>query len=39
MGRKGEISQGVMNRFLDSFRLIPTSEGGTLQIVPPGDGK
>ena len=34
MGRKGEISQGVVNRFLNSFRIIPTSETGTIQLRP-----
>lgn len=26
MGRKGEVSQGIVNRFLDSFKLIQGSE-------------
>lgn len=34
MGRKSELSQGVVNRFLDSFKLIPASDTGTLQITP-----
>ena len=35
MGRKGEISQGVINRFLDSFKKIATDETPTLEVVPP----
>lgn len=34
LARKGEISQGVVNRFLNSFRIIPTSETGTIQLRP-----
>lgn len=37
MGRKGEVAQGVMNRFLDSFRLIPATSGGTINVAPPPD--
>lgn len=39
MGRKGEISQGVVNRFLDSFKKIATDETPTLEVVPPPVGK
>ena len=35
MGRKSELSQGVVNRFLDSFKLIPITETERLQIKPP----
>jgi len=35
MGRKGEISQGVINRFLDSFKIIATGETPMLEVVPP----
>lgn len=35
MGRKGEVSQGVINRFLDSFKIIATSETPMLEVVPP----
>jgi len=34
MGRKDEVSQGVVNRFLNSFRLIPQSDVGTLTLEP-----
>jgi hypothetical protein len=34
MGRQNEVSQGVINRFLNSFRLIPQSETGTIQLEP-----
>ena len=34
MARKGEISQGVVNRFLASFKIIPTSETATIQLKP-----
>jgi hypothetical protein len=39
MARKGEVSQGVMNRFLDSFRIIPTTESTFLEVVPPPETK
>ena len=39
MARKGEVSQGVMNRFLDSFRIIPTTESSFLEVVPPPEVK
>ena len=34
MGRKDEVSQGLVNRFLNSFRLIQQSEVGTLTLDP-----
>jgi hypothetical protein len=34
MGRKGEVPQGTVNRFLNSFRLVPVSETGTIKIEP-----
>jgi len=34
MGRKDEVSQGIVNRFLNSFRLIQQSEVGTLTLDP-----
>ena len=34
MGRKNSVSQGVVNRFLNSFRLIAQSDVGTIQIQP-----
>jgi hypothetical protein len=37
MGRKDVVSQGVINRFLNSFRLIPQSEVGTIQVGPAGN--
>ena len=39
MGRKGEVPQGEVNRFLESFRLVPTSEVGTLQFKSGGSGR
>jgi hypothetical protein len=36
MGRKSAVSQGVVNRFLNSFRLVTPSEVGTLEIKPSG---
>ena len=36
MGRKNEVPQGEMNRFLNSFRLVEASEVSTLQIRPEG---
>lgn len=35
LGRKGEVSQGVLNRFLSSFRLIPASDTGMIHLAPP----
>jgi len=35
MGRKGEISQGVINRFLASFKLGTQGETQTLEVVAP----
>jgi hypothetical protein len=35
LGRKGEISQGVLNRYLASFRLIPGSDTGMIHLAPP----
>lgn len=34
MGRKGEVSQGVLNRFLDSFKLIPATPA-MIEVTPP----
>jgi hypothetical protein len=34
MGRKDEVSQGIVNRFLNSFRLIQQSDVGTLTLEP-----
>src|SRR5215210_6675501 len=34
MGRKDEVSQGIVNRFLNSFRLIQQSDIGTVRIEP-----
>ena len=39
MGRKGEISQGVINRFLESFKLGTQGETQTLEVVAPPVGK
>ena len=36
MGRKAEVQQGVVNRFLKSFKLIEASEGGMIMLKPPG---
>jgi hypothetical protein len=36
MGRKSAVSQGVVNRFLNSFRLVTPSEVGTVEIKPGG---
>jgi hypothetical protein len=36
MGRKSEVSQGVVNRFLDSFKLVTPGEVGTLRLEPGG---
>ena len=33
-GRKNAVPQGEVNRFLNSFELVPTSEVGTLQLKP-----
>ena len=35
MGRKNEVSQGEINRFLNSFELVTASEVGTIDIKPP----
>jgi hypothetical protein len=35
MGRKNEVPQGDINRFLNSFELGPTADVGTFQIKPP----
>ena len=35
MGRKGEVAQGTLNRFLASFRLIPASDTGIINLAPP----
>jgi hypothetical protein len=34
LGRKGEISQGVVNRYLSSFQLIPGSDTGMIHLAP-----
>jgi hypothetical protein len=34
MGRKNEVPQGEINRFLDSFRLVKSGETHSLQIRP-----
>ena len=34
IGRKGEVAQGLVNRYLNSFRLIDQNEIGTLSIEP-----
>lgn len=36
MGRKGEIAQGVLNRYLNSFRLIPAGSA-MIEIAPPAE--
>ena len=36
MGRKGEVPQAVVNRFLNSFRLIQQTDVGTIQVEPAG---
>jgi hypothetical protein len=36
MGRKNEVPQGEINRFLDSFRLVPVGETRSLEIRPEG---
>ena len=35
MGRKNEVPQGDINRFLNSFALVPTADVGTLPVKPP----
>ena len=34
MGRKGEVPQGEVNRYLNSFRLVQQAEVGSLKIDP-----
>lgn len=34
MGRKNEVPQGTVNRYLNSFALIPTQEVGTIRLEP-----
>lgn len=34
MGRKNEVPQGTVNRYLNSFELIPVTETATLQVGP-----
>lgn len=34
MGRKNEVPQGTVNRYLNSFELIPTQEVGTIRLEP-----
>jgi hypothetical protein len=36
MGRKEDVPQGVINRFLNSFRLVPVTGVDTLRIEPGG---
>jgi hypothetical protein len=36
MGRKGEVPQGDVNRYLKSFRLVPQGEVGSFKIDPRG---
>ena len=38
MGKKGEVAQGTLNRFLNSFRLIPAGEA-MINITPPSDAQ
>jgi hypothetical protein len=35
IGRKHEVSQGVVNRYLDSFALVEAAQVGTVRIEPP----
>lgn len=35
LGRRGEIAQGTVNRFLNSFRIRPDLEGSTVTVEPP----
>ena len=35
MGRKGEVSQGTLNRFLNSFRIVPIGDATTIEVKPP----
>ena len=35
MGRKNEVPQGDINRFLNSFELVPVADVGTIPIKPP----
>jgi hypothetical protein len=37
--RKGEISQGVVNRYFDSFKLIPVTYTEHVKIKPPAPVK
>ena len=36
MGRKGEVPQGDVNRYLNSFRLVAQGEVGSIKIDPRG---
>jgi hypothetical protein len=36
MGRKSEVPQGIVNRFLNSFKLIEGTEGSTIMLKPGG---
>ena len=36
MARKAEFPQATVNTFLNSFKLIPTAEIGTIQVEPAG---
>ena len=35
MGRKGEVAQGTLNRFLNSFRIVPVAETARFEVKPP----
>lgn len=35
MGRDREVPQGVVNRFLNSFKLVPVQDVQTMKIAPP----
>ena len=35
MGNKGELSQGVVNRYFDSFKLIPVTYTEHIKVKPP----
>ena len=37
MGRKGEIAQGTLNRFLESFRIVPIGDATTIEVKPPAE--
>ena len=35
MGRKGEVAQGTLNRFLNSFRIVPVEDTQRIEVKPP----